>query len=146
MSDSVVPAAASDRSRDDIKPNLKDDDRIPINHTAAVGRCYSGMQARVNDILFIEDVGRDPNGIDCIEESGRYILWNPATGKFQITPISPFAYESPCLELLIVFHGFGYDQIRDDYKVIRLVMFFFFEIEKDAKDPLWEIYWIKRNS
>ncbi|XP_024628171.1 putative F-box protein At3g16210 [Medicago truncatula] len=75
--------------------------------------------ASVNGILCIEDAGRI-EGIHCIEELGRVVLWNPTTGEFKVTPPSPSAFESPCWDPMIDLHGFGYDQVRDDYKVIRI--------------------------
>ena len=46
----------------------------------------------------------------------------------------------------IFLHGFGYDHVRDDYKVIQLVHYFT-ECNYGAKpDPFWEIYSLKTNS
>ncbi|XP_058744979.1 F-box/kelch-repeat protein At3g06240-like [Vicia villosa] len=106
----------------------------------------------INGILCIQDAGR-AEGIRCIEELGRYVLWNPATGEFQITPTSTFAFESPCWDPIIDFHGFGYDRIRDDYKVIRHVVFHPGTDEDEDEtwkdgyhSPLWEIYCLNSNS
>jgi molecular chaperone HtpG len=115
--------------------------------------------ASVNGILCIQDVGR--RGIRCIEELGRVVLWNPSTGEFKVTPTSPFAFESPYWDPYITIHGFGYDQVGDDYKVIRQVIFeprteedchprTYEDRIKMWKDrhrrPLWEIYCLKSNS
>ncbi|XP_058746688.1 putative F-box protein At3g16210 [Vicia villosa] len=108
------------------------------------------IHGSVNGILCIQDRGRR-EGIRCIEELGRYVLWNPATREFQIAPTSPFAFKSGW-DPMIDFHGFGYDRIRDDYKVIRHVYFFpridyEYEIWRDGNgSPLWEIYCLRSNS
>ncbi|RHN49157.1 hypothetical protein MtrunA17_Chr7g0271461 [Medicago truncatula] len=79
--------------------------------------------ASVNGILCIEDTGR-VGGIHCIQELQRVVLWNRATSEFKVTPLSPFAFDSPCWHLSISLHGFSYDQVRNDYKVIRHIVFF----------------------
>ncbi|XP_058744980.1 F-box only protein 8-like [Vicia villosa] len=115
------------------------------------------IHGSVNGILCIQDVksgGRMPESIRCIEELGRYVLWNPATEEFKIIPTSPFAFECPCWYPIIDFQGFGYDRIGDNYKVIRHVEFYprySEEYENETlKDgflsPLWEIYCLKSNS
>jgi len=78
--------------------------------------------ASVKGILCIQDTGR-ASDICCIEELGRVVLWNPTKDEFKVTPTSPFAFESPYWEPNIRVHGFGYDQVGHDYKVIRHVMF-----------------------
>jgi len=113
--------------------------------------------ASVNGILCIQAVLR-PN-IPCIEELRRVVLWNPSTGEFKVTPTSPFACESPYCLPRITIHGFGYDQVGDDYKVIRYVSFYpriedchpkTYEDRKKMwkghRRPLWEIYCLKSNS
>ncbi|XP_058745137.1 F-box protein CPR1-like [Vicia villosa] len=110
--------------------------------------------ASVNGILCIQVAGRGPEGIlGNGEELERHVLWNPATGEFHITPPSPFSFESPSWDPVIDFHGFGYDQKRDDYKIIRNVTFFYRfapdvnETRKDDFDyPFWEMYCLNSNS
>ncbi|XP_058771985.1 F-box/kelch-repeat protein At3g06240-like [Vicia villosa] len=71
------------------------------------------------------------NGIFCIGQlliggnKVRYVLWNPATNEFVNIPPSPNEVMSkhPLLSVFHKFHGFGYDQLRDDYKVIQYVSF-----------------------
>ncbi|XP_045829141.1 F-box protein CPR1-like [Trifolium pratense] len=109
----------------------------------------------VNGIFCIEDIGRVGSiGQGCnIEELGRIALWNPATDECKVIPPSPFPFESPCWDPLIEFHGFGYCQGSDDYKVIRHLTFFprtdgdREETWKDGyHESLWEIYCLKYNS
>lgn len=89
-----------------------------------------------------------------ILKDGTILLWNPAIDDFKIIPFSPFAFESSYWDPIYRLHGFGYDQVTDDYKVIRYVSFSpSFLIEKDEDEiwndgrryPLWEIFSLKRN-
>ncbi|ESW23242.1 hypothetical protein PHAVU_004G030600 [Phaseolus vulgaris] len=81
-------------------------------------------------------------------------LWNPATGELKILPRSPTEYVPPHVKAYITNDGFGYDCVRDDYKVIRTVTFDensfgerdeeLFTIEWDFT-PICEIYSQKSN-
>ncbi|XP_062009174.1 putative F-box protein At3g16210 [Rosa rugosa] len=53
------------------------------------------------------------NGIICIQfNRGEYALWNPCTGEYNVLPKpSVFCYPR--------YYGFGYDEINDDYKVVK---------------------------
>ncbi|WVZ02218.1 hypothetical protein V8G54_023024 [Vigna mungo] len=81
------------------------------------------------------------------------ILWNPAINEFKVIPPSPFDYVADFMEIVIVYHGFGYDCVRDDYKVIRKVVY----AEKTDDDDklshdiltvgcVWEMYSLRNNS
>ncbi|WOG91400.1 hypothetical protein DCAR_0310649 [Daucus carota subsp. sativus] len=53
------------------------------------------------------------------------VLVNPATRKHKLLPVSPVEYpvyysETKCE---FVSYGFGYDSVRDDYKVVRIAQF-----------------------
>ncbi|CAJ2633588.1 unnamed protein product [Trifolium pratense] len=115
-------------------------------------RIYGSVS--VNGIFCIEDNGRVGSfgQSRSVTELGRIVLWNPATDECKVIPPSPFAFESPCWNPLIEFHGFGYCQGSDDYKVIRHLTFFplsdgdWEETWKDGyHDSLWEIYCLKIN-
>jgi molecular chaperone HtpG len=104
------------------------------------------------------------NGIFCLHEYddlGKITLWNPATQEIKLIPPSPVV-ESFIPDLskdfvnLVCFsnlHGFGYDSVIDDYKVIRFVCFFC-DINEPLEDiqtnvPLlgfWEMYSLRSNS
>jgi len=69
---------------------------------------------------------RSINGILCVSifhfDEERLALWNPATEEFKIIPPSniecvPYRIFGP------LYHGFGYDHVRNDYKVIRRATF-----------------------
>ena len=115
------------------------------------------------------------NGILCLHEYdalGEIILLNPATQAFKVLP--PSQVESVELSIpddakdfvdfYIVsnLHGFGYDRVINDYKIIRYVRF---DIESSVEgyedleeiiysnslgqislEPLWEIYSLTSNS
>ncbi|GAU41263.1 hypothetical protein TSUD_349030 [Trifolium subterraneum] len=84
------------------------------------------------------------NGTLCLYDGWGYhttILWNPATGEFQLIPPSPQPYVN--IEFNLPPQGFGYNSVEKDYKVIHNV-----EYPKDFKgdwiylpnkgDPFWE--------
>ncbi|XP_004506312.1 F-box protein CPR1-like [Cicer arietinum] len=95
------------------------------------------------------------NGTLCLTQGrGRYakcVFWNPTTGEFKVIPPSLFEYV-PYHDTMKNFHGFGYDHVRDDYKVIRQLDFF---LDCYAYVPcdepvgftlMWEIYSLRSNS
>ncbi|AET00914.1 putative F-box domain-containing protein [Medicago truncatula] len=88
------------------------------------------------------------NGIICIDynSQGRVVLWNLATKENKIIPSSPFASQ-PSLNYLHL-HGFGYDHIRNNYKLIRHAIIYptTCNMGKNTPYSLWEIYCLKSNS
>ncbi|RHN41407.1 putative F-box domain-containing protein [Medicago truncatula] len=67
------------------------------------------------------------NGIVCVYSSwdhSEVALWNPVTGEVKVIP--PGLVEHlPNIHVFgtLCLHGFGYDHVRDDYKVIRHVQY-----------------------
>jgi len=112
------------------------------------------------------------NGTLCFHEYdnyGKIVLWNPSTQAINLIPLSlvesvessiPDAGEDlvSSIDVLSYLHGFGYDSVTDDYKVIRYVCFvcdtrgrlddiFLDSLLKDISlDSLWEIYSLRSNS
>ncbi|XP_058729568.1 F-box/kelch-repeat protein At3g06240-like [Vicia villosa] len=101
------------------------------------------------------------NGIICIGQktskgpvnSFRAVLWNPATSDFLVIPSSPDENVLPYRDPYFEFNGFGYDHIRDDYKLIRYVSFFpvtdedeDMPLEDKSYEPVLEIYSFRSNS
>jgi len=95
------------------------------------------------------------NGFLCLYVKGMRqfgYLWNPTTREFKAIPPSPFENAPHYVDIEIYYHGFGYDCVRDDYKVIRKVLFW--AISDDdvyVNDPfllnfVWEMYNIRSNS
>jgi molecular chaperone HtpG len=107
-------------------------------------------------ITFYPYVSTSVNGILCMEGTTtgrtidkRVVFWNPATHEFKVAPPTPFASESLHWHPLIDFYGFGYDQVRDDYKVIRRIKFYkddWVRSYDEPPDTLWEIYCLKSNN
>lgn len=82
------------------------------------------------------------NGTLCLYQGLTTVLWNPSTSEFKIIPPSFKPKEK--IEFTLPPHGFGYDCVTDDYKVIRKVRYpFQFEGDDwvclpDKDDPFWE--------
>ncbi|XP_004506020.1 F-box/kelch-repeat protein At3g06240-like [Cicer arietinum] len=53
----------------------------------------------------------------------RYVLWNPTTEEFKIIPQLPREFDSPYITERNIPLGFGYDQVRNDFKLITNVEF-----------------------
>jgi molecular chaperone HtpG len=92
------------------------------------------------------------NDIICIDYNfgGRVALWNPATKEIKVIPSSPFASQPSMTHLHL--HGFGYDHVGDNYKLIRQAIFspttyaMRDRTWKDTPYSLWEIYCLQSNS
>ncbi|KAI5439991.1 hypothetical protein KIW84_025378 [Lathyrus oleraceus] len=83
----------------------------------------------------------------------RAVLWNPATSDFMVIPSSPDEHVPPYRSPYFDFQGFGYDHMRDDYKLIRYISFFpvtdedeDMPLEDKSYEPLLEIYSLRSNS
>jgi len=80
------------------------------------------------------------------------VFWNPTTNEFRIIPSSPFEFQSRYMQPLVYSNDFCYDHVRDDYKVIRRLSFFYIInideqwVEDSYVDPMWEIYSLRSNS
>lgn len=73
------------------------------------------------------------------------VLCNPATREMKVIPPSLAEFQSE-FTTEIFLHGFGYDHVRDDYKVIQLVEYCTESNDGVKPDPFWEIYSLKTNS
>jgi molecular chaperone HtpG len=108
----------------------------------------------------INILGSGINGILCLYVNGlssKLVVWNPAIQEFKVIPPNPAVFVPSYVRFASQHHGFGYDCIRSDYKVIRYVEFFtslcYFldarmnmSASKVLHDPIWEIYSLKSNS
>lgn len=85
-------------------------------------------------------LGLGINGILCLYNSNKNIvLWNPTTKEFKVTPSSPDGFPLDVTNRVSLY-GFGYDHVRDDYKVIRTVSYFPIGGAAIRPKPSWQIY------
>ncbi|GAU28750.1 hypothetical protein TSUD_372590 [Trifolium subterraneum] len=100
-------------------------------------------------------------GILCLFQHNELVLWNPTTDEFKVIPPSSAESVPPHWDVNMLLHGFGYDHVSDDYKIIRHVCFFEItdqnRLPSDVQwedvwssqtyyEPLWEIYSLRCNS
>jgi molecular chaperone HtpG len=96
-------------------------------------------------------LGSAINGTLCVfnyENQSTIVLWNPTTEQFHRVPINRarLYYE---YEPHYTIHGFGYDHVRDDYKIILYVTYIGGLEDYDQgipSGPFWDIYSLKKNS
>jgi molecular chaperone HtpG len=75
------------------------------------------------------------NGILRIIGKTVVVFWNPATEEVKVIPPSQLEFSCRIMD-----HGFGYDHVKDDYKIIQYVDVV------EGHDPFWEIYSLKNDS
>ncbi|XP_058786109.1 F-box/kelch-repeat protein At3g06240-like isoform X2 [Vicia villosa] len=150
----------------------RDDDYhtfILSNHIASAYDYYSEFHLLNNTVKFnlpppFQQSGRhrrilnstSVNGIFCLHQEYpidlQYVLWNPATQEFLVIPRSPadLSPQHPQNNLYLshAFNGFGYDQLRDDFKVVQYITF---DYDYESYRPpitesYFEIYSLKSNS
>jgi F-box interacting protein len=89
-------------------------------------------------------LGSAINGTLCIYDyvgNTSVALWNLVTEEVKvIPPIIRKVTNEYCL------HGFGYDHIRDDYKVIQYVDSYTFNDNVLVNECFWNIYSLNSNS
>jgi len=75
------------------------------------------------------------------------ILWNPSTKEFKLIPPSPFDSE-PYWGVLIDHRSFGYDRVRDDYKVMchGQIIQEYNNYRIYGGSYIWELYSLRSNS
>ncbi|XP_058725631.1 F-box protein CPR1-like [Vicia villosa] len=94
-------------------------------------------------------VGSAINGILCIynkQNSSMIVLWNPVTDKLTRVPPSRARLLYNEYETLFVIHGFGYDHVNDDYKIIQRIVYFGRYWQSVPSGPFWELYSLRSNS
>ncbi|KAK2355079.1 F-box/kelch-repeat protein [Trifolium repens] len=109
-----------------------------------------------NGVAPIRVLGSAINGVICIYDCHGVhtttIFWNPATEEIIVIPPSHAEFK-PEFTTHIFPHGFGYDHVDDDYKIIQHVDY---TTENEnalddlddvmMPDPFWQIYSLKSNS
>ncbi|XP_058732594.1 F-box/kelch-repeat protein At3g06240-like [Vicia villosa] len=115
-------------------------------------------------------LGSAVNGIICIYQGSGFgntsrinqevVLWNPSTREFKVIPSGSFertilkAYppgsvfeDLPIIPTISNIHGFGYDLVTNDYKLIRYFCIVDYYNSTDPNEnTLWQIYSLKSNS
>jgi len=93
------------------------------------------------------------NGIVCLFRFDHItvVLWNPATHEFKLVP-SDLIQPPPDYSTSAILHGFGYDHVQDDYKIIRSVNILpYHKFQRKSPDMktrpniLWQIYSLRKN-
>ncbi|XLR65719.1 hypothetical protein S83_016391, partial [Arachis hypogaea] len=117
------------------------------------GERYENMVTLVFPSL-IEEIGFDRiidcvNGIIChYKKAGLNVkigLWNLKTDEHKIIPPSVITND-PDFDAEVEIHGFGYDNVNDDYKVIQHICYChneFYQYEPALAN--WQIYSLKNN-
>ncbi|XP_045822152.1 putative F-box protein At3g16210 [Trifolium pratense] len=115
-----------------------------------------------DDDTCIQILGSSINGIICLYQEGdhsKIVLWKPTAKEFTIIPSDNVNY-LPYSTTLTKTHGFGYDSVSDDYKVIRHATLFERDTDSRSRNYLegyrlyisksvgkfWEIYSMRSNS
>ncbi|XP_030966873.1 F-box/kelch-repeat protein At3g23880-like [Quercus lobata] len=80
------------------------------------------------------------NGLFCLYEENRFILWNPCIRKFIILPKTSVTGLFPCYLAL------GFDSRDNDYKVVRIAYQLVKIRSEGAKPPLVEVYSVREGS
>ncbi|AET02478.1 putative F-box domain-containing protein [Medicago truncatula] len=100
-------------------------------------------------------------GTLCLKQRNTLSLWNLTTHEFKVIPLSPIEFVPPYREASVDVHGFGYDYIKDDFKIIRYIQFTPISSGRLKRlnvqhedvswneisyEPEWEIYSLRCNS
>jgi len=115
------------------------------------------FQEEVSDIKIL---GSGINGNICLYIDGissKVVVWNPTIEEFKVIPFEPSVSVPPYVKFKDQLYGFGYDYVRDDYKIIRDVGFHLdvwnlndarviLSLSDVLYNPFWEIFSLKNNS
>jgi molecular chaperone HtpG len=87
-----------------------------------------------------------------LEKYTRVLLWNPTTDESKVIPRSPTKSQRVYVDVNV--HGFGYDCVKHDYKVLQHIQFMhrsfpctgYVSLGNITFEPFWEIYNLRSNS
>ncbi|CAI9091170.1 OLC1v1026124C1 [Oldenlandia corymbosa var. corymbosa] len=122
---------------------------LPPNTSAHLKRCSAAISTGILEVTDIDYPMKSPdksfwtvgacNGLVCVTVDEKYLfLWNPCTKKFKNLPDIDVELKHG----FYMMYGFGYDELHDDYKVVRIFCSFVgvaFETEVN-------LYSLKNNS
>ena len=111
---------------------------------------------RINEVICVRCYFRDND----LEIYTRVLLCNPTTDELKVIPRSPTKSPRSPTETQEVYvvesvHGFGYDCVKHDYKVLQHIEFYmrdsfqsngYVTLGDITFEPFWEIYNLKSNS
>jgi F-box interacting protein len=130
-------------------PGQRFEDRIKVDWPAP----YQDMYTCPCNISILGGVSL--NGILCLNQKPKrqLIFWNPTTGEFKVIPYCVCEYLPPNREPHHALHGFDYDPVTKDYKVIQYVDSdlqdcddeFVYE-DSSSYETFWMIYSLRSNS
>ncbi|XP_058758483.1 F-box/kelch-repeat protein At3g06240-like [Vicia villosa] len=121
----------------------KYESKVQLNWPCPFGPKYGPSKPHI--------VGSAINGILCIYDTEHptiIVLWNPVTEELASVPASRARLYHE-FETEFVIHGFGYDHVNDDYKIIQLVVYIggLEDYDQEAPSgPKWELYSLRNNS
>uniref|UniRef100_A0A2N9FBW4 F-box domain-containing protein n=1 Tax=Fagus sylvatica TaxID=28930 RepID=A0A2N9FBW4_FAGSY len=147
-----------------LHPNLDSDSGVELLNLDDMPFFKGDMKEEEQEQLDILG-DRSINGIICLynyplryqqpcDHHFRIVLWNPAIREFKLLPTNPVHCPSPNPHVRHEFNGFGfgYDHKSNDYKVVRIVIFWDFTPYLDWNGngyycpPLVEVYTLSTDS
>jgi len=104
----------------------------------------------INEVICVRCYFRDND----LKIYTRVLLWNPTTDESKVIPRSPT--KSQQVDVYVSVHGFGYDCVKHDYKVLQHIQFSmrnllpsstgYVSLGDISFEPFWEIYNLRSNS
>lgn len=88
------------------------------------------------------------NGLLCLSNSEEtVVLWNPSTRKHHLSPVAEIEFpDTDCFTFCqYIIFGFGYDEINDDYKVVRIIQFYGEDVWDSFENEV-KVFSLKQNS
>jgi|UniRef100_A0A2N9ER57 F-box interacting protein len=147
-----------------LHPNLDSDSGVELLNLDGMPFFKGDMKEEEQEQLDILG-DRCINGLICLynyplryqqpcDHHFRIVLWNPAIREFKLLPTNPVHCPSPNPHVRHEFNGFGfgYDHKSNDYKVVRIVIFWDFTPYLDWNGngyycpPLVEVYTLSTDS
>ncbi|CAJ2633562.1 unnamed protein product [Trifolium pratense] len=126
----LVPEHVMGRAHFYMLPGQRFEDRVKIDWPSPFQEDSAGIY-----ILGAASI----NGILCLNQkyTRRLVLWNPTTGEFKVIPYGICEDLPPNRQPHYNLHGFGYDHVTNDYKVIQFVDSFLGGEDEDEQNEEW---------
>ncbi|XP_075643651.1 F-box/kelch-repeat protein At3g23880-like [Castanea sativa] len=104
---------------------------------------YDSSSEQIQELELLNSFGRKfklvgyVNGLFCLYEQDRYIVWNPCIRKFIVLPNPSVTASFAC------YLAFGFDSSTNDYKLVRIA---FQSKNLSPKKPLVEVFSVNEGS